>query len=838
MMRVRLNSKEIPYPMACTGGLRKAPFLCGVFLISFSSLIFQILQTRILSVMAWYSMAFFAISVAMLGMTVGAVWVYLWRERFQPAQLPVTLSNFSLLAALAMPASMILQFCLITAPALSLTMVVSWALLSAVMAVPFVFAGVVVCLALTRSPFPTGQIYGVDLLGAALGCVSVLALLNLVDGPSAVFVAGAISGLSSLAFTASASAEDRQRLKSKPWWRQPAAVVAALLAIALFNALSPVGFSPILSKNSIDAHGKFGQFEKWNSYSRIRASRPRLMVPDLWAPSPRMPADLRVPKVVISIDDLYNASNMFHYDGTRGSIAFLQYEGVNLAYHLPGIHKSAVIGVGGGQDIISAYLFGVTDITGVELNPIIVDLDTRDTLYRDFSNLTAIPNLKLHVDDARSWFAATDEKFDLVQMVVADTWAATGAGAFSLSENGLYTLEGWRAFLKTLNPDGVFTVSRWYAPGEVNETGRMIGLATAALLDAGVKDARPHLFVADDGRLATLVLSKAPFTEAQLRALHDAVRDGGFSELLSPDRPPDSQLLRQIVESRNLASLNQVLGSTYLDLTVPTDARPFFFNQLRIFDIPSLLTVLRFAQSNEFGGVWWGNLVASGVLLMILFIAFAAVIATILVPLRSAARQSPRPLAVAGSLYFTLIGMGFMLAEIALLQYFSVYLGHPIYSLGVCLFSLILASGLGSLTSDWIKLNTRAKLAAWGGIVVAYLVVMQWVLPSIFQATTNRERLVRIGISLGAIMPLGFLLGFAFPTGMRLASAIDTQPTPWFWGINGATGVLATVLGVIVSMSFGINVTLLISAACYLLLIPTSLVLLALRPQIDQRAAA
>jgi hypothetical protein len=437
------------------------------------------------------------------------------------------------------------------------------------------------------------------------------------------------------------------------------------------------------------------------------------------------------------------------------------------------------------------------------------------------------------VDDARSWFAATSEKFDLVQMVVADTWAATGAGAFSLSENGLYTLEGWRAFLKTLNPDGVFTVSRWYAPGEINETGRMVGLATAALLDAGVKDARPHLFVADDGRLATLVLSKAPFTDAQLRALHDAVRDGGFAELLSPDRPPDSNLLRQIVESRNLASLNQVLGSTYLDLTVPTDARPFFFNQLRIFDIPSLLTVLRFARSNEFGGVWWGNLVASGVLLMILVIAFAAVIATILVPLRSAARQCPRPLAIAGSLYFSLIGMGFMLAEIALLQYFSVYLGHPIYSLGVCLFSLILASGLGSLASDWLKLNTRGKLAAWGGIVVAYLVVMQWVLPSIFQSTTNRERLVRIGISLGAIMPLGFLLGFAFPTGMRLASAIDTQPTPWFWGINGATGVLATVLGVIVSMSFGINVTLLISAACYLMVIPTSLVLLALRPRID-----
>lgn len=150
----------------------------------------------------------------------------------------------------------------------------------------------------------------------------------------------------------------------------------------------------------------------------------------------------------------------------------------------------------------------------------------------------------------------------------------------------------------------------------------------------------------------------------------------------------------------------------------------------------------------------------------------------------------------------------------------------------MCLFSLILASGLGSLTSDRLKLNTRGKLLAWGSIVVAYLVVMERLMPSIFQATTDRERFVRIGISLAAIRPLGFLLGFVFPTGMRLVSAIDTQPTPWFWGINGATGVLASVLSVMFSMSFGINVTMLISAACYLLLIPTSYALLGLRQRI------
>lgn len=822
--------------MATTSSPRKTPFLGGVFLISFSSLLFQILQTRIMSVISWYYLAFFAISVAMLGMTVGAVWVYLWSDRFQSAQLAVSLSDFALLTAFSMPASMVLVFCLITSPAMSLTTVVAWALLLITMAAPYVFAGVVVSLALTRSPFPIGQVYGMDLLGAALGCMAVLALLNLLDAPTAVIVAGVIAALSSLAFAASASGEDLQRLRARSWSRRPMTAVCALLALALFNALSPVGFNPILVKGAIDSSNKYHHFEKWNSYSRIRASRPSIMFPELWGPSPKMPAETRVPEVVIGIDGLANTTEMFHYDGTANSNDFLKYDLSNLAYHLPGIQKAAIIGVGGGQDILSAHLFGVTDITGVEVNPVIVGLHTSDPLYAKFSNITAMPNLKLHVDDARSWFAATHDRFDLVQMTVIDSWAATGAGAFSLSENGLYTLEGWRAFLKTLNNNGIFTVSRWYAPDQINETGRMIGLASAALMDIGVTDVRAHLFVATDGHLATLVLSKSPFTVDQLRVLHEAVRDEGFSEALSPDREPDSKLLHQIVDCHDLTGLNRVLGSTYLDLTVPTDARPFFFNQLRIFDIPGLIAVVRDRRDSGASGVWWGNLIASAVLVMILFISILAVIATILLPLRASVRQSARPLIVAGSLYFSLIGMGFMLTEIALLQYFSVYLGHPIYSLSVCLFSLILTSGLGSLAQDRLKLNSHGKLLLWGALVVAYLTVMVDILPLIFHATTDRERLTRIAISLAAILPLGFLLGFAFPTGMRLVSAIDARPTSWFWGINGATGVLASVLGVIFSMSFGIHVTMLIAAVCYLLVIPTGFRLLALRPRLDQSA--
>jgi hypothetical protein len=806
------------------GRVQKGPFLSGVFLITFASLMFQILQTRILSVMTWYYLAFFAISVAMLGMTVGAVWVYVKPERFESETLSVTLARFSMLAALAMPGSMIVQMSLVVSHDYSLLMVVAWALLLVVMAVPYVFSGVVVSLALTRSPLPAGQVYGVDLLGASLGCASTIFVLNAVDAPTAVIVTGMIAGLAAVSF--GMGAEGEAAFRGKRWFQRPRSVAMALALLAAFNAVSPMRFRPVLVKGNIEKP-EMRYFEKWNTYSRIAASYPAMEFPHLWGPSKTMPPEMRVAAVDLNIDG-DAATTMFRYDGTRQSLDALQYDIVSLAYRLPGIHKSAVIGVGGGRDVMTAHYFGVPDITGVELNPIFVDLDTKVPAYSKFSGMNTLPNLKLHVDDARSWFAATHEKFDLVQMSMVDTFAATGSGAFTLSENGLYTLEGWRAFLKSLNPNGIFTVSRWYNLDDVNETGRMVGLATAALLDAGVQDARPHLYVAKADRIATLVLSKSEFTPEQLAILNNTTQSLGFTVLLAPDHPADSALLREAAASTNVKDLNRALNQTYLDLTVPTDRRPFFFSEFRLLDVPKLVQTARVMATHPLGqGSFSGNLMASGALVLILFLSIEAVVLTILVPLRGTARECPRRLVFSGSLYFGLIGMGFMLSEIALLQWFSIFLGHPVYSLGVCLFGLILSSGLGSLLSEKIRLRSRRALLVWGAIVVAYLVAMEQLLPVVFTATTNQERAVRIGVTLAAILPLGFLLGFAFPTGLRLVEAVDRRPTPWFWGVNGATGVLASVMGVIISMSAGIDVTLLISAGCYLALIPVSFALLA-----------
>src|SRR3954470_3460719 len=186
---------------------------------------------------------------------------------------------------------------------------------------------------------------------------------------------------------------------------------------------------------------------------------------------------------------------VYQFSGDLEQLSFLRYDITNLAYAIPSLGTGAVIGVGGGRDVLSARLFGLSEIVGVEINPIFIDLLTRR--FTDYTAIARQPGITFAVDEARSWFARTGRSFDIIQMSLIDTWAATGAGAFSLSENGLYTLEGWRSFMHALSPNGLFTVSRWYDPNNENETGRMISLAAATLLDDGAANPRDHIYVAN-----------------------------------------------------------------------------------------------------------------------------------------------------------------------------------------------------------------------------------------------------------------------------------------------------------------------------------------------------
>ena len=173
---------------------RRVRFYVALGLVTAATLMLQIIETRIISVISWYHLAFFVISIAMFGLTAGAVFVYLRPERFRPARLSYDLTVATLAFALTTHIAILVQLTLVTGASPSLTSLVAWAQFALCLAVPFCFSGVVVSLALTRSPYPIGKVYGTDLIGAAAGCIGVLVLLNVTNGPSAVLCLGLFDG--------------------------------------------------------------------------------------------------------------------------------------------------------------------------------------------------------------------------------------------------------------------------------------------------------------------------------------------------------------------------------------------------------------------------------------------------------------------------------------------------------------------------------------------------------------------------------------------------------------------------------------------------------------------
>jgi hypothetical protein len=433
-------------------------------------------------------------------------------------------------------------------------------------------------------------------------------VLTFVDSVSALFFVGAVGALAAVFF---ASARRASAFPGDPLlpvarlriFARPSILAAAFALLAFGNAaIQPYGLKLSIVKDALEysARGPQGtrvsEFLRWNSFSRVDVGPSSIGTPSMWGPSSETPPAV-IEQRGMDIDGSASTA-IYRYDGDFGKLEFLKYDVTNLAYYIRHAGRAAVIGVGGGRDLLSAYLFGFRDITGVELNPIFIDLLSR--VFRSYNHLADLPGTRLFVDEARSWFAKSADRFDSIQMSLIDTWAATGAGAFSLSENGLYTLQGWRTFFDHLTPSGTFTVSRWYSPSYDSETGRMLSLAMATLMGEHVSSPREHIFLAAVGNLATLIVSRAAFSPEDLATLTATANRLNFTILVSPQSQPKSPILSEIMGATTPQRLNEAVARYPLDLSPPTDDRPFFFNQLRITDPGSVWLAHRLGRSFYF----------------------------------------------------------------------------------------------------------------------------------------------------------------------------------------------------------------------------------------------
>jgi spermidine synthase len=799
---------------------RRATYV-AVFLVAAATLVLEILLTRITSVVAWYHLAFFVISLAMLGMTAGAVIVFVRPAAFPDARIGERMSQAAVAFAVTMPLAMMLALAIPLRPITDLGGFMAMLGFGGLLALPFAVGGIVLTLALTRAGLPEGRVYGVDLCGAAAGCALVVPLLAFVDAPSAVFVAAAAAAISGWAFARGAG------LPAGP--RRIALVVAAvLLAAAGWNATSG---GTLLRPRWIKGFPELPErylYSGWNTYSRVTVDHELELPPSFWSPSRALPQEwwrLFVQRGIL-IDGAAGTSmarfDVDTTDGEPGQLAdhgYLAWDLTSFAHGLRPHGPAAVIGVGGGRDVLEAARVGHAPVVGIELNGLIVALH-RKTM-RDFSGIADLPEVELVEDEARSYLARDHRRYSVITMSLIDTWAATGAGAYSLSENGLYTVEGWRIFLQRLEDNGIFTVSRWYKPDSPGETARMLALAYQTLWSIGAERPRAHVILLQNLNIATVLISPKPFSKADLDAMQKLAVERGFNMMLTPRKLPSNPLLRELAELPNPEALASWADQQLFDLSAPTDARPFFFNMLRPstwFSPPEAVDELDLA--------FLGNLHATQTLVFATLASLLLTLVAIAVPLflrRAPLRGYARGELFAACGYFGLIGLGFMFVEMGLLSRLNVFLGHPTLALAVLLGGLILFTGLGSLASARVPIDRPAVARRFPLLPAACIVLAGAAVDPVMSSLSGAGTALRIFVAIALVAVPALGMGLGFPLGLRLVERIrePSQPPlgPWMWGINGACGVVASGLALTCSMAWGIATTLGVGASCYLALL-------------------
>jgi hypothetical protein len=422
------------------------------------------------------------------------------------------------------------------------------------------------------------------------------------------------------------------------------------------------------------------------------------------------------------------------------------------------------------------------------------------------------PGVRVAVDEGRSFIRSSPERYDMIQATMVDTWAATAAGAFALTENNLYTVEAFKDYVEHLTDDGLLTMTRWYFEPP-DQLLRLISLLRVTMSELNLGDPSRHIILVRDAKAgdvrtpATLIFKKSPFTDAEIHLIEAVARANVFELLYTPLTRPRTVFTRLI----EAPDPSQIWDGFTTNIAPTRDNNPFFFNSLRPSKLPEV-----FEGTEE----WRKTNLGTYVLFVLWGVTSVMVAVFIIGPLvfaRGSVLAKGTGTKLSYLLYFACLGAGFIIVEIAMVQKFILFLGHPVYALAVVLFSILVFSAIGSHLSGRIsesRLTSALTKLLLGLVVLVGVYVL--VLPPIFYGLVHLAQPVRIGIAVVLLAPLSLVMGMPMPTGIRILAQRAPEIIPWAWGVNGATSVMGSVAALALAIMTGFNQALLVGATIYL----------------------
>jgi hypothetical protein len=780
----------------------------SLFLISASTLTFEITLTRLFSVAQFYHFAFMIVSIALLGFGASgtALTIFPALGRKNPGR---GLGLLGLATGLSIVGAYLLTNKLpfdSYSIAWDRKQVVILVLHYIGLATPFFFSGMAVGLLLDVYPDSASKTYAINLLGSALGCVLALLAPPFLGAEGTVTLSSGLAVLGSMISLRNGN-KHRRSLEATAFLL----LIFVCLDLGLRFAgrpglpfmnlhLSPYkGFSYVMQYPNAKLI-----YRRWNAFSRVDVVRSGSIhsIPGLsyryLGPLPKQDG------LFLDGDDL----SAILPEGA--DLTFSNYLPTALLFKLRPEAEMLILEPRGGLDVLTALAGGAKRVAAVEENPLIVE--AADHIYTH-------PNVQVIVEADRTYLRREQEQsYDVIILSLTNSYHPVRSGAYSLVEDYRYTVEAFQDALGRLTPNGLLTITRWLQDPP-SEDLRTFALAVTALERSGAK---PSLqIIAFRGyNTMTILVKNGAYTSDELEIIRSFASERAFDLVYAPDiRPEETNRYNILPESIYYQTFSEFISTNSrqafydvypFDVRPPTDDHPFFSHYFKWSQAGQIMAEL---------GRTWQPFGGAGYFVILALLVLAMLMATLIILLPLAFHKPVQETEarhqisiIQPLLYFGLIGLAFLLVEIPLLQRFILYLGNPAYALTAVLFSILLFSAVGSQLSH--RVHHRVALLA----LVLLILINPYGFPYIFSLTLGLPLFLRLFLTSLILAPIGFLMGIPFPAGIQWLQSIykdEHSQIPWVWATNGAASVVASVLAALLALTFGFNWVLKLGALCY-----------------------
>lgn len=771
-----------------------------MFFLSAAAMANEILLIRLLSFRFWPHFVPLIISQAMLGFGGSGVALHLLRPRVagRPGKVfawvvLLTASSFEL----AFRASQHVPF----DPFLLLWHPSSWpafALFFFLLAVPFFLAGAAVGVPLSFRLGRIGAVYAASFAGSAAGAVLSLPAFTLVPTESLLRVPLGL-GLLASAF-----------VLSDPGGRVLGGrVLCAGLSSLLFVVppasllLSPYKDLAIARRLPVAATLS----ERFGVNGDFRA----LYSPGIhYAPGLSYRFDGEIPPQAAVYAD-GELRGIVPRGGGKAPPAYLGYLPAALPYRMASRPAVVQFALRGTEGILLAAGNGASSVTVVEPAKEYAEMIELDLEGYSGGFPSTIP-VDIRREGGRTFLAREGRKVDIIELSDVSSLTFSSLGIHATGETYLLTREGIRGAMDRLAENGMLAVSGWLK-SPPRESLKILGTIRAEMDRSGEGPVHARFVVVRGWSSFVAVAKKVPFTVGELNAARRFCRETGFA-MVWPEEGratggagPEEAYFRDALRNILSGPPAGIRGEGLFDLRPVTDDSPYFHRFLKPGSLPEFRRIL---------GNQWVPFVEWGLVFLALSLAVSLLLAAVflLLPLPfgpSGGSSGGIPVAI----YFSFLGLAYMLVELTFLKIGILILGDPIRAAAAAVGGFPLLSGIGSAVSGRWEASKSMRWVFPGIAVFAaagFLALFHGV--DVLLATGETQRFL---VFVACFAPAAFLMGIPFPAGLSRMAAAVSPAIPYAWGVNGFFSVAGATVASIGALWFGFHATIAASAVLYLL---------------------